>query len=87
MKKTKIDNTKLLEQIMRWTDEEHTVLEWCFRSLNLDQINECRCKAREKAAIDIQAEDAATALTNVLTAVFVRTVRWARLQRITAIQS
>ena len=82
MKTTKINEKILLTEIMRWSDEEHTALEWCFHSLDLDQINECRRKAREIAAKQIETENAATVLTNVFAAVLVRTARWVRLQRL-----
>lgn len=79
--KTMIDETLLLEKLLRVTEEEDDLLQWCFLSLAEHEIAACLKQAREVAVAEIRADDASALLTQMFVKVIVRTLRWTRLER------
>ncbi len=76
-----IDEKRLLDKLFDLTGEENDLLEWCFFTLNEEQIESCRNDAKVLAAAEIQADDAAVLLTSLFVRVIVRALRWTRLER------
>ncbi|MGJ5818791.1 hypothetical protein [Paludibaculum fermentans] len=70
----------MLEKLLNVGDD-HDVLEWCFQTLEPDEIDNCLQAATEIAKAEIGSDDAATMLTAVFVKTILRGLRWARLER------
>jgi hypothetical protein len=76
-----IDEKLLLNILLNVSDEENDVLEWCFSTLDEQQIASCLDQAKKTAATEIRADDPATLLTSLFVKIIVRCLRWTRLER------
>src|ERR1035437_6813026 len=79
--KTMVDETLMLDKLLRVTDEEDDLLQLCFLVLTEHEIAACLNQAREIAAAELRTDDAATLLTGMFVKVIIRGIRWARLER------
>ncbi|MCZ2154052.1 MAG: hypothetical protein LC114_09165 [Bryobacterales bacterium] len=75
-----LDKKMLLDKLLNVTHDEHDILEWAFATMNESEIESCRMKANEIAAVELRA-DAHSLLADVLARVMVRTIRWARCRK------
>jgi hypothetical protein len=76
-----VDETLMLDKLLRVTDEEDDLLQLCFLVLTEHEIAACLNQAREIAAAELRTDDAATLLTGMFVKVIIRGIRWARLER------
>jgi hypothetical protein len=77
-----IDEKQLMNKMMAMSDEESDLLEWCFFTLDEQQIASCLNEAKVIAAEELRADDAASLLTSMFVKVIVRALRWTRLERV-----
>jgi hypothetical protein len=76
-----IDKTTMLNKLMNVSKEESDLLEWCFLTLDENEIEACLNDAKEIAATELRQDHAANLLTATFVKVIVRCLRWAQLQQ------
>ena len=76
-----VDEKRLLNKLMKVSDEESDLLEWCFFTLNESEIASCLNDAKVIAAAEIRADNASVLLTGLFVKIIIRCLRWTRLER------
>jgi hypothetical protein len=60
---------------LKTTPDEQATLDWCYSNLEPEQVEEIECEAREIAAAEINAPEAAETLLSTWIRILIRTAK------------